>query len=474
MADERASLRPTLGAGVVEYEADPGYRWPVDALVAERLEQWRDHKFGVIVHWGLYTALGEDGSWTLCRSRDEECMQIPSDFAGGDDAWQEHYVESRERFTGSAFDPDRWAAAIAGSGARYLVVTAKHHDGFSMFDTALSDYRSTSDEVPFGRDFVAELGDAVRERGLRLGIYFSKADWHHPGYWATDRPPVDRFRNHDDPERWAEFTTFTHGQVRELLTRYGDVDLLWLDAGWVKAPDEDLDIPSLAAAARTLQPGILVVDREVHSSVEDYRTPEQRVPDARLDYPWEACITLTDHWCTVPSPGPRKSVAEIVRLLVTVVARGGNLLLGVGPDAEGDLPADVAESLAGIGSWLDRFGHAVHATRAITPGTITGNGSAETFVDGYGRPWWLTQRAEEIHLIGLHQPDPARATLRVPLAREPAHVRVDGARLVGWRWRDARLEIRLRAIPVYAGQLPTTIVTVALSDEEAHGLPPRS
>ncbi|WP_265443289.1 alpha-L-fucosidase [Flexivirga meconopsidis] len=461
--DSAAPLRPSLGAGVVSYEADPGYVWPADEAVRQRLSRWQGLKFGIIVHWGLYAALGEDGSWTLCRSRDEGCMQIPAEFDGDDDAWQEHYVSSRKSFTGSAFDASEWMDAIDGAGARYVVLTTKHHDGFSMFDTALSDYKSTAADVPFGRDFVAELTSQAAARGLRTGLYFSKADWHHPGYWAPDRAPVDRFHNHDDPRLWSQFVDFTHGQLRELLTGYGEVDVLWLDAGWVKAPREDVKINELATLARQLRPGILVVDREVHTSVEDYRTPEQRIPDGRLDHPWESCITLTDHWCTVPDPGPRKSVREVAQLLVTIVARGGNLLLGVGPDGEGRMPDDIAESLRAIGEFVTSIGPAIFDTRPVTEGVVSGIGGSEQLVDDQGRTWWLTQAGDRINLIHLHEPGSVNdGLLRIPLAAEPRDVQVSGSqRSTGWRWIDGAAVVGLAGDDA-GSEVPTTVVSIEL------------
>lgn len=463
--DGNAELRPSLGAGVVEYELDPGYRWPEDPLVLERLERWRDAKFGVIVHWGLYSLLGEDGSWTLCRSRDEECMLIPGTFTGGDDAWQRYYEDARTRFLAENFDAEQLAQAISDAGARYAVITAKHHDGFSMYDTAHSDYKSTSVQVPFGRDFVGEMSIELAKQDVRLGLYFSKADWHHAGYWTPDRPIIDRFRNHDDPAKWEEFVQFSHSQISELLTKYGEIEVLWLDAGWVKGPREDLAISGIAEAARTLQPGILVVDREVHNSVEDYRTPEQQIPGERLDYPWESCITLTDHWCTVPEPGPQKSTFEVIQMLVTVVARGGNLLLGVGPDGTGELPEGTVDALAGIGRWLDRFGGAIFETRPVTPGLISGNGTSENFRDHAGRVWWLTQTGNKINLVWISegQTEQAPITLQIPLSVPPVGVHGVGAEVRGSTWQDGFLEMTLILGDQQPDKHQQAMTTIALS-----------
>ena len=431
-------FKPPLAAGVVEHAPDQGYIPPGDRLSRERLEHWQDLKFGLIMHWGLYTDLALDGSWSLCRANDEEAMLLPDWFDGDEDAWYAFYQASRTSFGGEAYDARRWADAAERAGARYLVFTSKHHDGFAMFDTAQSDFKVTGPGVPLGRDILRETFDAFRAKGIETGVYFSKADWAHPGYWSPEAPIVDRFHNYDvgaDPERWESFVDFTHAQVEELLTGYGDISVLWLDAGWVFAPGEDLRITELADRARQLQPGILVVDREVHGPNEDYRTPEQQVPTSRLDHPWESCVTLLSTWCTIDDDEPKPTI-EVVRMLVTVVARGGNLLLGVGPGRDGVLPERVDRSLAEIGAWLALNGDAIYGTRPVTAGVIAGNGNRESWLDDRGRTWWLTESPDAVHLLST-EGTADRGPLRVPLSSSVRSVRLlGGAGELPWK-RDA-------------------------------------
>ncbi|GAA2393419.1 alpha-L-fucosidase [Nonomuraea africana] len=400
------------------------YVWPTDQVVLAKLDWWRDQKFGVIIHWGPYSRLGVVESWTLCQEG-EDFMARPEPWQGDPDGYREFYEKLPEGFDAPAFEPERWAEACAAAGMRYVVFTTKHHDGFAMYDTRLSDYKSTT--TPLGRDVAAEVFDAFRAHGLGVGVYFSKADWHHPDYWTPGLPTPDRHANHADPGRWRRFTDFTHGQIEELLTGYGPVDVLWLDAGWVKPPREDLDLPRLAARARELQPGLLVVDREVHGPQEDYRTPEQTVPVELQPFPWESCITLGPSWYTAGPGETYKTAGEIVRLLCRIVARGGNLLLGLGPDHTGALPDTIYERLAEIGAWLGTHGEAIYGTRPCEPY------ETDDLV--------FTRRADTIYAIGLRVD---LDEVRVPLPQPPQAVRLlghDGP--LDWQTDDGEVIVRL-------------------------------
>ncbi|MDP5226667.1 MULTISPECIES: alpha-L-fucosidase [Arthrobacter] len=447
--DESApqTFKPSLAAGAVVDAHDPGYSLPSDPLSRARLQDWQDHKFGIIMHWGIYTAQGLGDSWTLCRSRDEEMMLLPADFSGDDDAWEAHYKAARTSFTGQDYRPEEWAELSRKAGARYLVFTSKHHDGFNLFDTKHSDFKVTAPDVPLGRDVLKETFDSFRAEGLETGVYFSKADWNHPGYWSPAGTTVDRFHNYDaaaEPERWQTFVDFTHAQIEELLSGYGPLNVLWLDAGWVFAPFEPIDIDRLAARARELQPGILVVDREVHGPNEDYRTPEQQIPDHRPEYPWESCVTLSEHWTSLSPDEQAKDPREVVEMLVKVVARGGNLLLGVGPDPTGAVPPSIRAALEAIGTWIGVFGEALYGTRAVSEGLVPGNGLAETWEggarEGAGATWWLTEapaREGEPGRLNLLDLSGDAERLSVPLSRTVASVEVLGdAVLAGWRQGD--------------------------------------
>ena len=266
-----------------------------------------------------------------------------------------------------------------------MVFTTKHHDGFCMFDTKLTDYRITSPGCPFSgnprSNVTLEIFNAFREKGMGIGAYFSKPDWHCPDYWDPYFPPTDRNPNYSItryPEKWQRYKDFTYGQIRELLTGYGDVDILWLDGGWVRQrpdtvlPDgkrsvnQDTDIAGLAKMARQLQPGILVVDRAVEGPNQDYLTPEQRIPEKPLDFPWETCMTMASSWSYVPGD-TYKSSRDLIHLLCRIVSRGGNLLLNIGPGPDGEWAPEAYDRLGDIGNWMKLNSECIYGTKPLAP-----------------------------------------------------------------------------------------------------------
>ncbi len=376
-------LRAAQAAAPVKTKSD-GYVPVTDPLVRQKLSQWQDWKFGLILHWGTYSQLGIVESWSIC-SEDAPWCKRPDDV--GYVEWKRRYEELPKTFNPVKFDPPQWADAAHAAGMRYVVFTTKHHDGFCMFDTATTDYRITAPDVPYhvnpNANIAKALFDAFRARGFGIGAYFSKADWHHPDYWSPRWATPTRNNNYDvhkHPDMWKRFVEFTHRQIGEITSQYGRIDLLWLDAGWVNAqshPDakaygmavpwpQDIDMPRLAATARRNQPGIILVNRADGGPYENYRTPEQTVPTHPLPYPWETCMTMRTSWSYKPDD-QYKSSRELIHTLVEIVAKGGNLLLGVGPDGSGELPEAALERLRGIGAWMETNGPAIHATRPIAP-----------------------------------------------------------------------------------------------------------
>jgi alpha-L-fucosidase len=256
---------------------------------------------------------------------------------------------------------------------KYFVFTTKHHDGFSMWDTRQTDFRITSPEVPFSRtpdpDVVRRVFDTFRAKGFGIGAYFSKADWHSPDYWATESPALTRNPNYDtlkNPQRWGRFVGFVHNQIEELMSDYGPIDILWLDAGQVRPPTQDIRMPELAAMARSHQPGLIIVDRTLGGKYENYRTPEQEVPEKPLPYVWETCMTMGDQWSYKPNDA-YKSTNRLVHLLVDIVAKGGNFLLNIGPNADGEMPAGALQRLHEIGDWMKVNSEAIYGTRPLPP-----------------------------------------------------------------------------------------------------------
>jgi alpha-L-fucosidase len=361
------------------HPASSEYTWPDDPRVSEKLEQWRDLKFGMIIHWGLYAQAGIIESWSLC-SEEWISRDSTADYA----KYKEWYWNLKNEFNPRQFDPDQWASAAKGAGMGYVVFTTKHHDGFNMFDTKQSDFKITNG--PFANhpksNVALHVFDAFRKQGMMIGAYFSKPDWHSEYYWWPKYATPDRNNNYDIriyPWRWNRFKKFTHDQINELMSDYGSIDILWLDGGWVRpletVNDEvrawgaripewspDIEVDKIAASARLKQPGLLVVDRTVHGQYENYLTPEQSIPKEKLDYPWESCITLGDAWGYVPNDN-FKSPARVIRLLAEVVAKGGSLLLGVGPGADGTLNEVQLATLRKIGEWMKTNGSAIYGSR---------------------------------------------------------------------------------------------------------------
>lgn len=369
------------------------YEWPADPQVRAKLDQWQDQKFGMLIHWGLYAQAGIMESWTLCSEDwiDRDSNSVYEDY-------KKWYWGLKDDLNPVRFDPDQWARAAKGAGMRYVIFTTKHHDGFSMFDTKQTDFKIS--DGPFKANPKADVAryvfDAFRKQGLMTGAYFSKPDWHCEYYWWPKYATADRNNNYDIrkyPWRWNQYKTFTYNQLSELMHHYGKLDILWLDGGWVRPREtvndevrswgaripewsQDIDMPRIAAMAREAQPGILIVDRTVHGPYENYQTPEQSIPKTQLDHPWESCLTLANNWGYVPND-PYKSSAKVIQSLIEVVAKGGSLLLGIGPKPDGTLTEEAMQRMKEIGRWLGKNGAAIYNTR-----------TTRDYQDG---PVWFTQ-----------------------------------------------------------------------------------
>lgn len=342
------------------------------------LPEWfvRD-RFGLFVHFGVYSGLARH-EWVMTRE------QTPA----------EVYEKGAAFFDPDRFDATALARAAKQAGMKYVVLTAKHHEGFALWDTKLSDYNAVR---VTGRDLVREFVEAVRAEGLRVGLYFSLIDWHHPDFTIDYHHPLRNApdaREQNDHRDMARYRTFLHGQVRELLTGYGELDYLFYDFtydeprdGWPGKGPRDWDAETLLAMTRELQPGMVVNDRL--GIPGDLVTPEQYQPDepmrrAGQEVVWEACQTLNGSWGYDRDNRDFKTPDLLVRMLVDTVAKNGNMLLNVGPDGRGALTPQDRQTLEAIGSWMD-----------LHHRSIVGAGAAD-LPNPPGTAW--TQRGDRLYL----------------------------------------------------------------------------
>ena len=303
---------------------------------AERLEWWREARFGLFIHWGPVSLKGTEIGWSRGGERrgyKSRGTQVPV----------EVYDNLYKQFNPTKFNADQWVAIAKAAGMKYMVFTSRHHDGFSMFDTKADDYKITSPESPFRRDVVKELADACRRAGLRFGVYYSQPNWHHPDAFT------DRHTNYLD---------FLKTQARELLTNYGQLDIFWFDGLGKSAQDYDAD--ALNTMIRKLQPRIIINNRD--GLAEDFDTPEQVIGKFQYDRPWESCITICQQWAWKPND-KMKSLSECLETLVRCAGGDGNLLFNVGPMPDGRIEPRQVKRLEEMGDWLKQYGETIYGTR---------------------------------------------------------------------------------------------------------------
>ena len=381
-----------------------------------RMAWWRDARFGMFIHWGLYAVpAGQWGQDTHHAEWIRTSAQIP---LGTYDALV-------GQFNPVNFDAAAWARMAREAGMKYIVITTKHHDGFCLWDSAHTDFDVMS--TPFKRDIIRELADAARAEGRQIGFYHSIMDWHHPDYlprrdWETSRASDDA-----DFERFEEYL---HAQVTELLTNYGPIGVMWFDGEWEQTWTQQRG-RDLYALCRRLQPDIIVNNRVAKARdgmaglslggqfAGDFGTPEQEVPPTGLPgVDWESCMTMNDHWGYNAFDHNWKSTTDLVRTLVDIASKGGNYLLNVGPRADGTFPPEAVDRLREIGAWMRQHGSAITGTRAGPFGSL---------------PWGRTTvssggagRSTRLYLHLFETPDDDRLVLP-GLATDPTDARLLGA-----------------------------------------------
>lgn len=343
------------------------------------MQPWFERaKLGIFVHWGVYAVQGVAESWSFFNG----------DIGYGD------YMSQLAGFTAGRYDPDEWATLFAEAGARYAVLTAKHHDGVALWDTAASDL-SVVRRTPAGRDLIGPYTDAMRRHGLRAGLYFSHIDWSHPDYptvrparvgeensFAFPRPGDER------PSGWEEFLRFHRAQLRELIDRYHP-DLLWFDGDWER-DERQWRMRELRTELLARAPDLVLNGRMLGHG--DYATPEQGVPITPPEGPWELCLTVNDSWGWQRGDDNHKSVRQLIQVFAETIGAGGNLLLDVGPREDGTITAEQAGRLRGLGDWIRRHEAAVYDTgRGLPPGHFYGASTLSPdrrtlYLIDFGRP----------------------------------------------------------------------------------------
>ncbi|WP_318501808.1 alpha-L-fucosidase [Formosa sp. PL04] len=420
----------------------------------DRMEWWRDAKFGMFIHWGAYSIIGGERG---------------SKIAGGGAEWAmdkldytiEDYEKYPEMFDPQLFDADAWVTMAKNAGMKYIVLTSKHHEGFALWDSKVSDY-DVMDTAPFKRDIVKEMAEACEKQGIKFCLYYSIVDWHHPQAQGNLYPNYN-ISQHDDPsvvnpEFPEYYENYMKPQVGELLNNYGDIGVVWFDGDWISDYTTEMG-KDLYSYIREIQPNTIVNNRvdkgrtgmdgmnnQPGEFAGDFGTPEQEIPDTGIDTDWEACMTMNGTWGYKPSDVNWKSSTDLIEKLVDIVSKGGNFLLNIGPDGFGRFPAESIRRLDAMGQWTKKNGEAIYGASASP----------------YEKPKWgrYTQKDGVLYAIVFEWPKDGTLKLNKDIKVKKATLLIDPTKELKTLGTSRELLID---VPMIAPDAPVSVVRIELA-----------
>ncbi|MGO8789932.1 MAG: alpha-L-fucosidase [Terriglobia bacterium] len=432
LAGSAAGLLP-LGINAA-FGAQPVALGPVSAEEQtdreRRMKWWHEARFGMFIHWGLYSVIGQH-EWAM------EVEGIPV----------AQYQLLAKHFTPKPHAAREWAKLAKRAGQKYMVMTTKHHEGFCNFETKLTNYCAPKQAC--GRDLVAEFVEAARAEGLRVGFYYSLMDWHHP----------DGARCLTDESARVRFVEYTHGLIRELLTQYGKIDVLWYDVDWPLSPAQ-WESEKMNKMVFELQPDIIVNDR--NGLPGDFTTPEQEINPAKAGRSWETCMTVNESWGYQKADTDWKSAETIVRNLSTCAHDAGNYLLNIGPKPDGSVPEESVRILTEVGEWMDKNGPTIYQS------------------DPCHSDWHVyanyTRKGNTLYMHIYHWPGETPASGWLDFFNPPSVVAIGGLRA---KVKSARLfasgkpvtfeqgdqYVRFTGLPIAAPDSPVTVLAIECDAE---------
>jgi len=428
-----------------------------------RLNWWREARFGMFIHWGLYAVPA--GEWNG-RTDYGEWIRNNAKIPIGE------YEKFRERFNPTRFNPDEWVRLAKAAGMKYIVITSKHHDGFALFDSKQTDWDVMS--TPYGRDILKQLAAACQREGIRLCFYYSIMDWHHPDY--LPRREWEQAARPADGAQFDRYVQYMKAQLKELLTGYGSIGVLWFDGQWEGTWTNERG-RDLYQYVRALQPAIIINNRVGRAGgdfglnrdqglVGDFGTPEQEIPATGVPgLDWETCMTMNRNWGYNRADKDFKGTTDLIQKLVDIASKGGNFLLNVGPTAEGEFPPESIDRLKGIGDWMGVYGESIHGTTASPFPSLPWGRATERRIDANTTRLYL-------HIFEM----PADRVLIVPgLLNDVKAARFMGepsTRTLAVERRADDLRIALGEIPGGPTALPDVVVELDIVGEPDVTNPP--